>query len=114
MKNIRILLIAWSGNLYFFKDPGSNPPHIFDLFSQGFESSSNHAQLDKSPPPARPFALAGGRFVGRGYLVMAIYPLTMAGLVPLPKQCSHVNQLTFVFGPVIAKLFSFIYFKILD
>ena len=25
------------------------------------------------------------------YLVMAIYPMTMIGLVPLPKQCSHVN-----------------------
>ena len=55
------------------------------------------ARLEKSPPAARPFALAGGRFFGRGYLVMAIYPLTMAGLVPLPKQFSHVNQSTHVF-----------------
>ena len=29
---------------------------------------------------------------------MAIHPLTMAGLVPLPKLFSHVNQSTYVFG----------------
>ena len=29
---------------------------------------------------------------------MAIYPITMAGLIPLPKQYSHVNYLTYVFG----------------
>ena len=78
MKNGVILFIAWSGNFNFFEDPGLNPPQIFDAFSQGFESSSNHARHDKLPPPARPFALTGGQFVGRGYLVMAIYPLTMA------------------------------------
>ena len=57
---------------------GSNPPRII--------------------PGLRPFALAGGRFVGRGYLAMVIYPLTMAGLVPLPKQFSQLNQSTYVFG----------------
>ena len=54
-----------------------------------------HARLNKSSPPARLVALAGGQFVGQGYLVMIIYPLTMAGLIPLPKQCSHVNQSTY-------------------
>ena len=29
-----------------------------------------------------------------GYLIMAICPLTMAGLVPLPKRCSHMPVLT--------------------
>ena len=97
MKKSIVLLFTWSGNIYFFEDPDSNPRHIFDLFSRGFESSPNHARLDKSPSPARPIALAWGRFAGRGYLVMAIYPLPMAGLVHLPKQFPHVNQSTYVF-----------------
>ena len=33
----------------------------------------------------------------RRYLVMAIYPLNMAGLVALPNWFSHVNQSTYVF-----------------
>ena len=41
-----------------------------------------------------------GRFIRRGYLIMAIYPLNMAGLVSLPKQCSHGNQSTHVFRGV--------------
>ena len=32
---------------------------------------------------------------------MMIHPLTIAGLVSLPKQCLHVNQLTYVFGLVV-------------
>ena len=57
-----------------------------------------HARLDKLPPSARLFVLAGGRFFSRGYPVMAIYPLIMAGLVPLQKRFSHVNQSTHVLG----------------
>ena len=98
MMKISHQFLARSGNFYFLEDPGLNPRHLFDSFIRGFESSSNHSRLNKLPPPARPFALAGGQFVGRGYLVMAIYPLTMAGLVPLPKRFSHVNQSTYVFG----------------
>ena len=73
-----------------------NLPSNYGRTSPPAKTVFTHAQPDKLPLPARLFALAGGRFIGRGYLIMAIYPLTMAGLVPLPKQCSHVNQSTCV------------------
>ena len=53
-----------------------------------------HARPEKLHPPARRDALAGGRFFGGGHLIMAIYPLTMAGLAPLPKRCLHMPGLT--------------------
>ena len=73
-----------------------NLPSNYGRTSPRAKTVFTHARPDKLPPPARLFALAGGQFVGRGYLIMAIYPLTMAGLVPLPKQWSHVNQSTHV------------------
>ena len=64
MKN-SLSLFAWSGNFYLFKDPGLNPPHSLDPFNGGFESSSNHARLDKSPPPASASLCAGGGAICR-------------------------------------------------
>ena len=48
--------------------------------------------------PGLTLVTAWGRLVGWGYLVMAVYPLTMAGKIPLPKQFPHVNQSIYVFG----------------
>ena len=78
-----------------------NLPYNYGRTSPPTKTILARARLDKSPPPARLFALTGVRFIGRGYLIIAICPLTMAGLVPLPKQCSHVNQSTYVYKSLI-------------
>ena len=64
--------------------------------AQNYEAWEPTMPGSKNRPRQRvPLRWQGGDFFGRGYLVMAIYPLTMAGLVPLPNQSTDVFRRQF-------------------